>query len=137
MAGGHRITPNDARIMREMRKIIGAGKGVLSKRPVPTRRRGRGGGGGGVGEVNVRFGRATEDIPAATDWSIEGAGTGSAVYKDSSGADDDGAGGSTPFTVYNRYFNLIPEDSAVWIFDSGGQRFVINIGCTPGIPPET
>lgn len=82
-----------------------------------------GGGGSGGGEVNLQFGRVTTQIDPAIGWDEADAGTGSVELS------------SGTVEVKNRYFDLVVEDSPVWVFHDGETYWLINAGCTPG-PPE-
>lgn len=121
------ITDKDHAKLRQMGKSWMAGKGVLSKRPVPTRRRhAGGGGGGGTVEVNLRFGRVSEEVTKATGWAVADAGTGSVEILTDAGTVDE------EVTAKNRYFDDIPLNSAVWVFTIGANHFVVNAGCGLG-----
>jgi len=111
------LTAKDVAGLKKMAKRFGAGHTPLSRRPVPTRRRHIAGGGG----TTLRFGLTEEIIPAAEGLAVADAGLGDVQLVDD-GGDDIGT-----VECKNRYFDIIPANSVVWIDDN---NFIINVGCT-------
>ncbi len=93
------LSKRDRDLVEATIQKMGAGKGILSRRPKPTRRRtGLGGG------SNIRTGRVSTAIPAMTGITKALAGEGQVQFYD-----DDGVADGDPIDVINRK----PEDYVV------------------------
>jgi hypothetical protein len=85
------------------------------------------GSGGGSATVNFIFCKVTEEIDRATGWAIDDAGLGKA-YR----IDDEGVEVGDELDIINRYFDIVPVNSAIWVLELNGDYFLVNSGCSVG-----
>ncbi len=119
------LTKKDRDLVQSVISRMGAGKGVLSKRPPPTRRRGRSGGGS-----SLRWGEAIGVVNASTGRAAADAGTGSVQFYDADGVED-----GDPVAFVNKHPSEYPDGASLYIDRSKSPYELIYATCAT-IPAE-
>ena len=127
MAKVYGLTKKDRDLVQAVIKRVGAGKGVLSKRPAPTRRRRRAGSSGGGS--SLRWGSATTNIDRRTtgSYAVADFGEGEVQFYDTAG-DEDGE----PVLVLNPFHVIFYGGSDICVDDSFSPPRVVSGTCGVG-----
>lgn len=122
MAKKYHLTAKDRAGFKKMIQQAGAGKGPLSRRPLPGRRRPRGGGGGGEAAI-VCVAKTSEVTPAATESG------GDRTPGELGGEGADVVAGSAEGDFLNYSLVEIPADSYIIAIKVGGDMVIIDAFC--------